>query len=139
MQNDISGRVATTQIAEDKTESVSFTILRKSVSWNVLVRQNFWKVKAVFDAWKEETGYAVLAAHLKPIPKEWYPVRVHFFAAWKHKRRHDIDSLIVKPILDTLTVMDIWPDDSSEYVGQVLFEGVTGAGEDSLTVTISPI
>ncbi len=115
---------------------VSFVILTKPVSWNVLARKNHWTVTSMF----QQLAQATLAGArlLRPIDPAHFPVEVVYRAEWMHKRRHDIDSLIVKPLQDELVRLHVFPDDSTPYVGRVSFEGQTGCGKDRYVVTISP-
>ena len=65
-----------------------------------------------------------------------FPVKIHVHARWKEKRKHDIDSLLFKPILDQIVSSGILPDDSLEYVESVTFSGETGTGKDEMIVFI---
>lgn len=115
---------------------VSFTIPLKPVSWNALVRKHYRTVTKLADEWKVATLYAVKEAKIKPFPSDALPIHISFTASWKGKRRHDIDSLYVKAVVDQLVAMRILPDDNCSIVRSVMVTGRNGQKADSLLVEI---
>lgn len=111
-----------------------FKIHKKPISWNLLARKSHWTYKKIADEWKEATFYAIKSQHIQPI--RTFPVTITIVARWKFKKRHDIDALFAKSVLDTLVTSGVLPDDSLEYVSSVSYEGETGAKEDSMEITI---
>jgi len=116
---------------------------KKPASWNVVARKHYWTVKKEFESWQEATLEAVAGTRPRalPIPASWYPVQITFVARWKVNRRHDIDSLLVKPVVDAIVSLGLLPDDDLSHVGRVCFEGVIGAtdGADTLEIRIEPM
>jgi len=106
----------------------------KPISWNVLARKNHWKYPEIFNDWKTMVSYAIYATKKTKFKN---PVNIAIHAKWKEKRRHDIDSLMIKPVIDQLVTEGILMDDSLEYVQSVTFTGEIGAKVDELIVTIS--
>ena len=112
---------------------MKITIPYKPISWNVLARQNHWKYTKMFNEMKQMTWYAIRAGKKEVFTS---PVHIYVHARWKQKRRHDIDSLCFKPILDQIVADGILKDDSIEYVKSVTYTGETGADKDEIIVTI---
>ena len=112
----------------------TFTIDMKAVSWNTLARKNHWTFSKVFHAWAEATYEAVKAARIVPVTQ--YPISIEVEAHWRHKRRHDVSNIVLKPIEDQLVTMGILKDDSLEYVTSVSFRGKTGCPRDELVVCL---
>jgi Holliday junction resolvase RusA-like endonuclease len=113
----------------------------KPISWNVLARKNHWKYTEIFNEWKMATLAALNRwerGHGKVGLIE-VPVNARYHASWKANRRHDIDSLCIKPVQDFLVERGILADDDLKHVKMVSFTGETGAVEDCLYVRIIPI
>jgi len=108
----------------------------KAISWNVLARQNHWKYTRIFNEMKQSTWYAIRAGKKEVFTE---PVEIHFHARWKQKRRHDVDSLVLKPVLDQIVTDGILKDDSIEYVRSVTYTGETGADKDEIVIEIKKI
>ncbi len=114
----------------------SFEVAEAPMSWNTLARKHYWTFKQAFDRWKWLTSAAV--SEISPPPFEG-PVRVVFEAGWKGRRRHDIDNIVVKPILDELKARGFFPDDDAAHVAEVVLKGSTGCQEDGLKVSCERI
>lgn len=106
----------------------------KPESWNVLVRKNHWIVTAFKDEWHEAVNWEIKRQNIKPVTE--YPVTLHVEAHWKHKRRHDIDSLCTKFAIDALVKAGILVDDDLTHVERVIFTGKTGQTLDQLVIEI---
>lgn len=109
----------------------------KPISWNVLARKHYWEYVRTFDEWKRAVRASAGAmrdgAEERPLI---FPVKVTFHCRWKQKRRHDVDSVVAKPVLDELVAMGILPDDSLAYVREASFTGEVGADADEMVVTV---
>ncbi len=110
----------------------------KPISWNVLARKNHWLYTKVFDEWKRATWAAVEEGRLRGIRFKG-PVVISVECHWVQHRRHDVDSVVAKPVIDALVDMRVIPDDSLEFVREVRYSGQVGAGKDEMTVTVYPI
>ena len=106
----------------------------KPLSWNVLARKNHWTYTRTFKEMAEATKYGERKGTM---PKP--PVDIVVTCLWKGKRRHDIDSIVFKPILDQLVRDGLLPDDSLEYVRSVTYRGETGCDHDGYEIIITPI
>lgn len=111
---------------------MTFTIQTKAIPWNQLVRKNHWTVSRIFNELREATHYASLS-----IPPMLGPLELSFHFKWKEQRRHDLDSVCVKPIIDQL-VDDglIIGDDDLTHVIKVSFTGEVGAAKDEIVVSL---
>ncbi len=67
------------------------------------------------------------------------PVELCIHARWKENRRHDIDSLYAKAIIDQMVVDKIIPDDNLNIVQRVSFTGETGQDTDEVCVLIKEV
>lgn len=114
-----------------------FIIPLKPISWNVLARKNHWLYTKVFNEWKQATWAAVKEAKLEKC-RFSTPALIVIICRWKQRRRHDIDSIVAKPVIDALVGMGILEDDSLEYVFEVRYEGQTGAKADEMEVHLVP-
>lgn len=112
-----------------------FTIPLKPITWNALVGRNRWTYKKIKDLWQANTRYAILEAKMAPV--NGFKVEIGIHAHWKQKRRHDIDDLYGKGILDQLVYSGILEDDSLEYVTKVTYTGKTGCKKDEMVVTLT--
>src|SRR5574343_1265962 len=127
----------------DKAPSLALRLVfrKKAVSWNVAALKNFWTVKKIFNEWHEATYWAILEAwkgqgEPERLKLTKFPVDIEINCLWSSKRRHDVDSLLVKPIVDSLVEREILPDDNLDYVRSVKFTGSTGNKEDLMIVEI---
>lgn len=73
---------------------------------------------------------------LKPFTK---PVKVTVHCSWEWNRRHDIDSVLVKPVLDALVESGYLVDDNLNYVRSVTFTGETGAESDGMVLSFEEV
>jgi len=108
----------------------------RPVSWNTLARKSRWTYKETFEAMKVQTMAAVMKT--KPYPRFTGQVKVRFIAAWKDKRKHDLDNVCVKPILDELVSMKVLTGDDMDVMTEVVIRG-NRSKEESLTVIIESI
>lgn len=107
------------------------------LSWNTLARKHYWTFKEAFERWKWLTVEAARKQPVKPVGEA--KVRMVFTASWKGKRRHDIDNIVVKPILDQLRDMGIFPDDDAKHVVEVVLRGATGCAQDGLEIVCESV
>lgn len=112
----------------------TFSIALKPISWNKIIAKGWRNRKQVFDEWSEQTALSVMAYRIAPIKK--YPVSIAVSAFWEHKNRHDIDSLVFKPVLDALVTLGVLKDDNLKMVSHVSFQGSTDQEEDCMVVSI---
>lgn len=107
----------------------------KPVSWNTLARKSYWTYKRVFDELKEVTFQAVREQKIR---KYTCSIELYVNAGWKEKRRHDIDNIVLKPILDQLVEMEIIEDDSSKFIRHIHITGNNEQSQDSLVLEFRP-
>ena len=107
------------------------SIYLKPLSWNVLARKNHWIYTKIFNEWKQATWIAATEAKIKP---HHDPVKLHVLASWKGKRRHDIDNIILKPVIDQLVSMGVFLDDRIGCIDEITIRGVVNAKEDCLKI-----
>lgn len=106
----------------------------RPVSWNKQVRKNRWAYKKVSDEWKIGTTSALVSQKLIKFPPEAFPLAVAVIAHWKGRHKHDIDSLYVKPVFDTIADFGIIPDDNIKFIERVTYYGRVGEAEDFLEI-----
>jgi Holliday junction resolvase RusA-like endonuclease len=114
----------------------SFRIPHKPDSWNILVRKHYRTVMRVFEMWHSLTYAALRDIDAQPING---PVRIEVVARWKTKRAHDIDNILLKPILDTVVKYGILKGDDVRYVVEIKLQGLIDQVEESIEVNIIPV
>jgi len=114
------------------------TVPIKPISWNTLARQNHWKFSKVFHGLKDVAKLALLETWADK-PKFTKPVTVRVNAHWKGGRRHDVDNVVVKPLLDLLVEERILEDDDSRCVRSVTLTGETGCDKDEYVIEIEEV
>lgn len=116
-------------------DMIELRLKLKPISWNVLSRKHYRAYMRVFWDWKMATNVAIReSSATKKVVS--FPVDILVHARWRQKRRHDIDSLVVKPIIDQIVSSGILPDDSIKFVRSVSFTGETGAEWDEMIIKI---
>lgn len=115
---------------------ISFRIMQKPESWNTLARKTFWAYKRVFEMWYTLTGAALSEVDAQPVAG---PVRLEVTARWKTKRRHDIDNILLKPVLDAMVKREILRDDGVNDIVEIKLRGLIDQSEDSLQIDIIPV
>lgn len=114
---------------------ISFRIMHKPESWNNLARKSYWTYKRVFEMWANLTGEALDRVEATPIGGV---VWIEVTARWKSKRQHDVDNVLLKPILDALVKRGILAGDSLEYIAEIKIRGLIDRAEESVQVDIHP-
>lgn len=99
-------------------------------SWNVT--RNRWKYCDIKDMWA--MGINTWAGKDKPTARYDFPVRLIFEASWKGRRKHDVDNMFVKPIIDGLVRIGFFKGDDTEFIPEVVLRGKTGCKKDGLVI-----
>lgn len=114
----------------------SFRIIYKPESWNKLARKSYWTYKRVFEAWHALTWQALTEADIR---KAEGAVRLVVTARWKGNRHHDLDNILLKPVIDTMVKFGVFPDDRLKNIPEITLRGLTNQEEDSLQIDLVPV
>lgn len=110
--------------------------MQKPDSWNILARKSFWTYKRTFEMWHSLTHAALQDVDAQPITG---PVRLEVIARWKTKRKHDIDNILLKPILDAVVKCGILRGDDTGDIVEIKSQGLTDQDEESIQINIIPV
>lgn len=105
----------------------------KVESWNTIATAHWRVYSRKKDEAKQATEYALLPSPLQPIAGQ---VTIEIDAYYADNRRHDLDNLFVKPILDVLVERGIIKDDNAKIVRSLTSRVHLGAIMDRVDVTI---
>lgn len=113
---------------------MKFAIACKAVPLNQLLNKHWTVVKKAKDELAQATWISLLQGKFKPLTV--FPVTLCLHLKWKQRRRHDLDAVLTKQILDQMVRQGLLPDDNLKYVGEVRITGETGADRDEIIVEI---
>lgn len=115
---------------------VSFRIMHKPDSWNSLVRKHYRTVMRVFATWHSLTWEALQEYK---IPKITGPVRLVAIGRWKGDGRHDVDNILLKPVIDMMVKAEIFEDDDLTNITEIISRGYKNQDVDALEIYILPV